>query len=314
LYNDLSGVGRYQVLQPDFQLVIRHASGALFQEAHLEAQLSPDSWFPGFEGPANVRPRITPRETGIYFTPPALARTLAEEATREIPDLGTRELLIFDPACGSGELLKETLRLLKLKGHVGPVRVIGWDKSPAAIDMARFVLYWEVRAWQPGSVNVEISSRDSLAAEAWPDGVDILIMNPPFKSWQLMEPGEKEAVTLLFGSSNKPNLAMAFARRSLDVLRDGATLAMITPNSLLEASSGRPLRKAIAEILCPQLIARLGDQGVFSRALVDAGMYVGRRNPAGQIIPAIVWADSQPNSLNRALRGLEDGAEPRRSL
>lgn len=304
LYNDLSGIGRYQVLQPDFQLVIRHASGALFQEAHLEAQLSPDSWFPGLEGPANIGSRITPRETGIYFTPPALARTLAEEATRDIPDVGARELLIFDPACGSGELLKETLRLLKLRGHVGPVRVIGWDKSSVAIDMARFVLYWEIRAWQPDSVKVEISLRDSLTAEKWPDDVDILVMNPPFKSWQLMEPGEKEVITQLFGSSNKPNLAMAFAQRALGVVPDGGTLAMISPNSLLEASSGRPLRKAIAELLTPQLIARLGEQSIFSRALVDAGMYVGKRNPAHPVAPATVWADSRPNSLNRALRGL----------
>src|SRR5882724_984724 len=39
LYNDLSGIGRYQVIQPDFELVLRHASGAVFQEAHLEVQL-----------------------------------------------------------------------------------------------------------------------------------------------------------------------------------------------------------------------------------------------------------------------------------
>jgi len=30
LYNDLSGVGRYQVIHPDFDLVLRHASGAIF--------------------------------------------------------------------------------------------------------------------------------------------------------------------------------------------------------------------------------------------------------------------------------------------
>src|ERR1039457_1161993 len=71
----------------------------------------------------------------------------------------------------------------------------------------------------------------------------------------------------------KPNLAMAFARRAVDSLGDAGTLAMITPNSLLEASSGSGVREALAEILTPQLIARLGDQSIFARALVDAGMY-----------------------------------------
>ena len=79
---------------------------------------------------------------------------------------------------------------------------------------------------------------------------------------------------------------------------------MITPNSLLEASSGSGVREALAEILTPQLIARLGDQSIFARALVDAGMYVGKRKPVHPTPTAILWADSRPNSLNRALRGL----------
>lgn len=311
LYNDLSGIGRYDVLRPDFQLVIRHASGAVFQEAHLEVQLSPNAWFPGFEGPASVSSQATPKETGVYFTPPALARTLAEEATTDIENVPEKTLLLFDPACGSGELLKECLRLLKLQGYVGRVRVIGMDKSPAAVDMARFVLCWEKRAWPKDHVDVDISQQDSLIATNWPDAVDIVVMNPPFKSWQLMDPAEKEAITHIFGSSNKPNLAMAFAHRALGALRDGGTLAMITPNSLLEGASGRQVRNAIAQVLTPQLIARLGDQSIFSRALVDAGMYVGKRNPVHAVTTAIVWADSRVNSLNRALRGLRKwrGAE-----
>ena len=81
LYNVLSGIGRYAVLRPDFDLVIRHASGAVFQDAHLEANNSPTFWLPGLEMPAQIENSASPQETGAYFTPPALARTLAEEAT-----------------------------------------------------------------------------------------------------------------------------------------------------------------------------------------------------------------------------------------
>ena len=304
LYNDLSGIGRYDILRPDLDLVIRHASGAVFQDAYLEAQLSPNRWLPGFEAPATIDSRMTPTETGIYFTPPALARTLAEEATTDIPEVAGRTLLLFDPAAGSGELLKECLRLLKLHRYHGRIRVKAWDRSPASVDMARFVLAWEKRAWAADQVEVEVAQQDSLTATNWPDDVDILVMNPPFKAWGLMNPNEKHVVTSILGASNRPNLAMAFASRALKVLRDGGTLAMITPNSFLEASSGRYVRKAIAEILTPQLIARLGDQSIFSRALVDAGMYVGKKNPAHQVQTAILWADSRSSSLNRALRGL----------
>jgi adenine-specific DNA-methyltransferase len=159
LYNDLLGIGRYDVLRPDFQLVLRHASGAVFQDAHLEANNSAAFWLPGFELPATVNANAVPSETGIYFTPPALARTLAEEATSDLRNVEGRPLLLFDPACGSGELLKECLRLLKLRGFAGRVRAVGWDRSPAAVDMARFVLAWEKRAWQIDQIEVEVPNK-----------------------------------------------------------------------------------------------------------------------------------------------------------
>lgn len=311
LYNDLSGIGRYDVLRPDFPLVLRHASGAVFQDAHLEVNNSPTFWLPGLELPATVDARTVPSETGIYFTPPALARTLAEEATINVQPVLGRTLTVFDPACGSGELLKESLRLLKMKGYEGQVRVIGWDKSPVAVDMARFVLAWEKRGWLAGRIEVEVTEHDSVSAENWPNDVDILVMNPPFKSWQLMSHSEQEMVSHILGASRKPNLAMAFARRALTALREGGVLAMIAPNSLLEGRSGKDTRDGMAEALNPQLIARLGDQTIFARALVDAGMYVGKKKPAPAAPTGVLWADSRLNSLNYALRGLRKwrGAE-----
>ena len=215
-----------------------------------------------------------------------------------------KPLSLFDPACGSGELLKECLRQLKVHGYQGNIRVIGWDKSISAVDMARFVLSWEKRSWPADRTQIEISQQDSIAAEEWPAGIDLLLMNPPFRSWNLMDHAEQATVTQFLGASYKPNLAMVFAHRALGVLNEGASLAMITPNSLLEASSGERLREQLSEILSPQLIARLGDQSIFSRALVDAGLYVGRRNPSHATAAAVLWADSRPNSLNHALRGL----------
>jgi adenine-specific DNA-methyltransferase len=306
LCNDLSGPGRYDVLRPEFTLVLRHASGALFQDAHLEASNPLALWLPGFELPANIDSTASPNETGVYFTPSALARTLAEEATLEFPVTVGRPLTIFDPACGSGELLKEVLRLLQIRGYRGEVRIVGWDKSPAAVDMARFVLAWEKRAWPPGRVNVEISEHDSVAEANWPAGADVLVMNPPFKSWQLMSSDEQEVVRDILGDSGKPNLAMAFARRALSVLSEGGVLAMITPNSLLEgsSSSARETREALAQSLAPQLVARLGDQTIFARALVDAGIYVGKRKTDIAPRTGVLWADASLNSLGRALRGL----------
>lgn len=304
LCNDLSGTGRYDVLQADYELVLRHASGLIFQDAHLEAVTSPDPWLPGMEGPVAIGRLQVPNDAGVYFTPPALARTLAEEATVSITSQLGRTLAIFDPACGSGELLRESLRLLKLRGFAGRVRALGWDKSAAAVDLARFVMAWEGRNWAEGRLEHEILQRDSLTSDAWPSDIDILVMNPPFKAWTKMDASEQEIVTGILGRTYRPNMSMAFVKRAANCLAPGGALATIVPNSMLEASSARPLRNELSEIFEPQLVARLGDQTIFSRALVDAGMYVGRRRPAQAVTPAVVWADSQPSSLNHALRAL----------
>lgn len=70
--------------------------------------------------------------------------------------------------------------------------MIGWDTSPASVDMARFVLAWGKRSWPADRVDIQVTQQDSLR-ENWPQGVDILVMNPPFKSWQRMDLEEKRA-------------------------------------------------------------------------------------------------------------------------
>jgi hypothetical protein len=302
LYSDLCGIKRSDDLRPDFQLVLRHSSGVVFQDAHVEAEMSPGLFLPGLEPPAFVHPKTSPSGTGIYPTPVRLARTLAEEATRDIAEADARDLVLFDPACGSGELLNECLRLLELKRYSGRLRLIGWDKSQASIDMARFVLAWAKRAWPADQVQVEVTQQDSLLAN-WPNDIDILAMNPPFKGWRHMDPEEKEIATRRLGST-KTNLAMVFASLALDALSEDGTLAMITPNVLLEGSSGTSVRAELSEMLEPQLIARLGEQRVFARALVDAGIYVGKRKQGQSTETAILWVESKPHSFDRALPGL----------
>jgi adenine-specific DNA-methyltransferase len=304
LFNDLSGIGRYDIFRPDFSLVLRHASGVVFQDTHLEAERTSQLSFPGLEVPVTIDPNSVPTDAGAYFTPPALARTLAEEAIRNHAAINT-PLFIFDPACGSGELLKECLRQLRSNQSVGHIRILGWDKSQSAVDMARFVLSWEARSWPADKIKFEVVKQDSMTADTWPTGVNILIMNPPFKNWNLMGDQEQALAKRFLGSSGKPNLALVFAFRALSALSEAATLAMIAPNSLLEGTAAKSVRKQMAAVLAPQLIARLGDQNVFTRALVDAAIYVGTKSSAQTYsATAVLWADSTPHSLNRALRGL----------
>jgi adenine-specific DNA-methyltransferase len=303
------GYGRYDILRPDFELVLRHAGGLLFQEAHMQAQLDLNLFLPGLETPARIISDAGPTGTGVYFTPPAVARTLAEEALLCLSNSHSSDgesIQLFDPACGSGELLRECLRLLKLRRYHGQIKVTGWDSSPASIVMARFALHCEKRYWPRDQIQLDLVEHNSLTAPAWPTDVDILIMNPPFRSWQQMDSQTQTAVTTVLGSHlrNKPNLAMAFAIRAIDSVNSAGVLAMISPSSLFEASSGKQVREALSNRFTPVLIAKLGDQNIFTHALVDAGLYVGKRGTATGIPTAILWVNPEPASLSRALRGL----------
>jgi type I restriction-modification system DNA methylase subunit len=60
----------------------------------------------------------TSRSSGAYFTPTPLVRTLVEQClTQEL--LARPQLTLIDPACGSGEFLRESIRQLSLHNYRG---------------------------------------------------------------------------------------------------------------------------------------------------------------------------------------------------
>ena len=98
---------RFVEFAPDAILAVRHAGGDIFQEAHFELVRSHGTDLFGYAKPAELS-RVT--RGGAHFTPPALARSVVEQALACIPDLAQRQsLTILDAACGSGAFLHEAL-------------------------------------------------------------------------------------------------------------------------------------------------------------------------------------------------------------
>lgn len=291
-------------LTPVPALVLRHASGQLFQEAHYEAVAIPQEqlMLTGF-APPPITLGKRHKGFGLHFTPPALARTLVEEA------LSTLEILppsvsVFDPACGSGEFLRETLRQLTMKGYGGHVRLVGWDISPAACDMANFLLSWESRG-NGSRIKIDIECRDSILTKTWPKDISIVVMNPPFLSWQDMNSEQRDSViqTLEDLWKKRPDLSSAFLLRAASTLRPGGVLATILPASFLDAESAELVRAHLGELLATRLVGRLGSHQLFMSATVDAALYVGvsTEQPA---LPIAFWADHRPQSASAGLRAL----------
>ena len=299
-------------LTPNPTLLLRHASGQVFQEAHYEAvAISQDQLM--LEGFVRSPVKLTRerKSRGLHFTPPALARTLVEESLAVI-DMPT-EITIFDPSCGSGEFLREALRQLKLRNYKGKITLIGWDISQAACDMARFVLSWERRG-RESTVVVNIECTDSINIGTWPERVTLIIMNPPFVSWQDMSGQQKDSVGRVLGTltTRRPDLSSAFVWKAASTLLPGAVLASILPASFLDGDSSERIRGQLSEIVDPKLLARLGSHQLFSSAIVDAGFLVAQRikgdpisrNNYWNIAPTAFWADHRPHSTTAGLRAL----------
>jgi len=293
-------------LTPNINLVLRHATGQLFQEAHYDAilvnpnQLTLDGFIPD---PVRIS-HSSSKEVGLHFTPSALARTLVEEVL-SLVDLDNKILTIFDPACGSGEFLREALRQLNINGYKGNVNIIGWDISEIACAMAKYELGWELRSVN-FNVNITIECKDSLAnSNQWPKNIDLIIMNPPFLSLDKMHGSQKQRVREILGSlaGSRPNLSQAFLYCAVNSLSQTGIIGAIIPASMLDSESSKKIRMFLEDVLHTSIIARLGNHQLFAGAIIEPAFYVGSKIDTNREALAF-WADHRASSSTAGLRTL----------
>lgn len=288
-------------LQPDIDLILRHTSGKLFEEANYIAYLPPQlTLFPD----EKIRYSNETTQDGAYFTPSYVARSIVEEALRHVNLEGKEELTIFDPACGAGGFLTETLRQLKKIPYTGHVRVIGWDKAATAVMMSKFVLYFEKQEWG-SQLNCEIEHRDSLEAEAWPQNVDILLMNPPFLSWDKMNscPSVRDQVRVILPNVSKANLAAAFLAKAVDTVSQDGVLGAVLPTRLLNDQNYGQLRNRIKEKMSLKLIGGLGSY-VFENVLAYTSMIVAAKSIEDIATTTILWTNNKAGTAGEGLKAL----------
>ncbi|MFA5397472.1 MAG: N-6 DNA methylase [Methanogenium sp.] len=292
-------------LKTQFPLILNHASGKLFQEAHYKCLLDPQMFIEGILPPEVVPLRGAKNQSiGVYYTPAALARTLVEEVFASIQlDKENNHIKIFDPACGSGEFLKEVLQNLLIRGYKGKIELIGWDISSIAIDMTKFIVTYMQNKFKK-QISLDIKCTDALVKQ-WPQDVDIVIMNPPFQSWQDMKAEQQEKVRVSLGNlaEKRVDLASAFIWKAAKSLKKGGVLGTVLPVSVLTGESYVCFRNELGEIVSPVLIGKLGSQVIFSNAIVDTAIFVGKKG-ATVDNPIALWADYKPTSSFAALRAL----------
>lgn len=306
LLRDLSIQSAYDNNDPDFDLILRHAAGRIFQEAHYLVEVSPQQDFDGFATVAPVGPMT--RSSGAYFTPTPLVRTVVEQALKRL-NLTKAVIRIFDPACGSGEFLREFLRQLHRRSYQGKVIAIGFDISVAACHMARFALSMEKMVWRD-NLEFHIENRDSMDGREWPSEVDCCLMNPPYGSWGKIDDARKQQLSDVLGPlyKRRPDISSAFAVLASRNLAPGGVLGAVLPASILDGKSASPIRTTMAEQVQICMLARLGNQSVFSDATVDPALVIAKRSPLERdpstLSTTMLWADHRTESSEKALRSL----------
>ena len=290
-------------------LAVRHAGSEVFQEAHFELVRTSSPDLIGDVVPAVSR-RIT--RGGAHFTPPALARSLVERTLREVDDLhGRRQLVVLDPACGSGAFLHEALRTLRRLGYGGSVRLIGWDSSPAAVSMARFVLRNALTDWQPeGGGNVELRVVDSLSVPL--PTADVVLMNPPFVSWPALSVEQRQQVRETLGSAlrGRADLCMAFLTSAVRSVACGGAVGSLLPASLLTADRAGAWRDNLLDHADIAFLGTLGDFGLFMHAMVQVSATVFAKRTGETREPGIavgLVSGNDRHATGNALRELRRG-------
>lgn len=306
-------------------LLLRHASGRLFQEAHLvlEREEQMQARFAGFD---EGLPLPGTLGKDVRYTPTTLARALTEQAfdaffvtePARLSD-GNAALSILDPACGSSIFLQEALRDLARRGYKGSVRLHGIDVTEISCIISRFCL-GRAKRESPlldANVAIEITSADALSAATSWGRPDLVLMNPPFINYLRLGLEEKKQVQEILTevAGGQPDKAMAFVWKAATVLRPGCVLSTVIPSSLTENSAGLRWRQGLANRTELILVGRFRGYGYFVSSLVEPAFLILRAKPEPRLTSqhgateGIHILLANKGNEDNALRGLRLGNE-----
>ena len=293
-----NGITEYG-FKTNIELVLRHTSGQLFEEANFLANYSQQlELFPS----SKISYSSNPNTVGTFYTPAFIARSIVEESLQQMDLASKQELTIFDPACGSGEFLSEALRQLKMKNYKGSLKIIGWDISPIAVMISNYMLGFEKREWDDVKFEIDVKLTDSLSEE-WPKGVDLILMNPPYISWGLMPSEQREKVGKIMGNKGTPNTSSVFYYLASKSLSPDGVIGALVPTSLLYSTSHKKIREEAFELVPPILIGQLGYY-VFRAAFVDVSLIIAANRRKDDSKTIMLWSANKEGASHDALRNL----------
>lgn len=288
-------------IKPNLDLILRHTSGMLFQEAHREViYFNPQRDL--FGGASSKLETRLDAYSSIHYTPQYIARCIVENAIKD-SDLTKPEINILDPSCGSSEFLIEVLKQLKNSDYKGKINLKGFDSSDSAIRTSRFLLAYENRKQWNNELAIEVKRVEDSLVEDWGQN-DIILMNPPFLSWELLKEKSSRNNVLNILSEvvkrSRPNQATAFFYKASQSLTNNGIIGCVLPTSIFYSEIYSDLRNKIGEELNFKVLAKLGNY-VFEDALTDVSLFIASKNHSLEL-PKVLWTKNEKGVVQDALR------------
>ncbi|WP_198036919.1 N-6 DNA methylase [Nocardia sp. BMG51109] len=218
-------------------------------------------------------------ESGQYWTPPILARLMADLLAIPGTDYPRS---VLDPACGSGGLLIEAARL-------GAAELYGQDLIASQTELARLTVGLDT------DIDPEVRTGDSLRDDGFPVlQADAVLCNPPFgqRDWgidQLAFDSRWE-----YGQPPRIESELAWIQHGLAHLRPGGTAVFLLPPAVAARNSGRRIRAALLRAGTVRSVIALPTGSVPSMS-IGLHLWVLRRPEVGAVVPdRVLFVDAPP--------------------
>lgn len=226
---------------------------------------------------------------GVFYTPPALAERLIDQA--EAAGVDWRTARVLDPACGGGAFLAPVasrmvtaLRgrepdavLAHIEAHLSGFEIDGFGAWMSHVCLEATVIGLCRAAGRRLAPLVEV--RDSLMVDeaeiTGRGGYDLVIGNPPYGKATLDKETRARWARSLYGHANVYGL---FTDLAIRMARPGGVVAYVTPTGFLGGEYFKNLRKLLG-VEAPPVSIDFVDarKGVFADALQETLLAVFRK-------------------------------------
>lgn len=180
---------------------------------------------------------VNNKETGSFFTPRALARSIVRYVDNNLGHLGARKLAVLEPSAGDGAFLHAISQIGATGSRVSAIDVV--DIEPTFIEECRGIDF--------PNAEVKYYCQDFINFDGRPGGYDVIVGNPPYVSYKHLSKEQVTASRSFFESNNLKssdfrNIWTLFLLKSSVLLKRDGVMAFVLPKEVVYVNHASWLR------------------------------------------------------------------------